>query len=86
VDAWADEIVDIANRDDLDPHDKRVRIDTLKWLCSKLVPRRYGDRLLVAGEAENPIQVFHQQVSLDNLSVAQLEELEAFTSRIIAAQ
>jgi hypothetical protein len=35
--AWADEIVQIAYRDDLDPHDKRVRIDTLKWLCSKLM-------------------------------------------------
>ena len=29
VDAWADEIVLLANRDDLDAHDKRVRIDTL---------------------------------------------------------
>ena len=57
VDAWADEIVLLANRDDLDANDKRVRIDTLKWLCSKLVPRRYGDRLLVAGDAENPLQL-----------------------------
>src|SRR5689334_13540006 len=57
VDAWADEIVDISNRDDLDPHDRRVRIDTRKWLMSKLAPKRYGDRLLVAGEAENPLQV-----------------------------
>jgi terminase small subunit-like protein len=56
VDAWADEIVLLANRDDLDAHDKRVRIDTLEWLCSKLVPRRYGDRLLVAGDAESPLQ------------------------------
>jgi hypothetical protein len=86
VNAWAGESVDIANRDDLDPQDKRVRIDTLKWLCSKVVPRRYGDRLLVAGEAENPLQVLHQSVSLDHLSVAELEEVEAFTLRMIAAQ
>src|ERR1700747_1629125 len=65
VDAWADEIVLLANREDLDAHDKRVRIDTLKWLCSKLVPRRYGDRLLVAGEAESPLQVLHKQVRLN---------------------
>jgi transposase len=50
VEAWSDQIVEIANREDLDPHDKRVRVDTLKWLMSKLAPRRYGDRLLVAGE------------------------------------
>jgi hypothetical protein len=65
VDAWADEIVLLANREDLDAHDKRVRIDTLKWLCSKLVPRRYGDRLLIAGEAESPLQVLHKQVRLN---------------------
>jgi transcriptional regulator with XRE-family HTH domain len=50
VEAWSDQIVEIANREDLDPHEKRVRVDTLKWLMSKLAPRRYGDRLLVAGE------------------------------------
>jgi len=86
VEAWADEIVLIANRDDLDAHDKRVRIDTLKWLCSKLVPRRYGDRLLVAGDAENPVQLMHQQVSLADLSVDQLDALDKFTQSLIQAR
>ena len=86
VEAWADEIVLIANRDDLDANDKRVRIDTLKWLCSKLVPRRYGDRLLVAGDAENPVQLMHQQVSLADLSVEQLDALDKFTQSMIEAR
>ena len=86
VEAWADEIVLIANRGDLEPHDKRVRIDTLKWLCSKLMPRRYGDRLLVAGDADNPLQVLHQQVSLADLSDDQLDALEKFTESLIAVQ
>jgi len=86
VEAWADEIVLIANRDDLDANDKRVRIDTLKWLCSKLVPRRYGDRLLVAGDAENPVQLMHQQVSLADLSIEQLDALDKFTQSVIEAR
>jgi hypothetical protein len=82
VESWSDQIVEIANREDLDPHDKRVRVDTLKWLMSKLVPKRYGDRLLVAGEAENPLQVMHSQVSLDNLTPEQLDMLERFATRL----
>jgi hypothetical protein len=46
------------------------------------VPKRYGDRLLVAGEAENPLQVMHSQVSLDNLTPEQLDMLERFATRL----
>lgn len=82
VEAWSDQIVEIANREDLDPYDKRVRVDTLKWLMSKLAPRRYGDRLLVAGEAESPLHVIHRQVSLDSLTDEQLDALERFTTAL----
>jgi hypothetical protein len=86
VDAWAEEIVLLANREDLDANEKRVRIDTLKWLCSKLVPRRYGDRLLVAGEAESPLQILHKQVSLNELTDDQLDALERFTTTVLRDQ
>src|SRR5260221_10793205 len=33
-------------------------------LMSKIAPKRYGDRLLLAGDAASPLQVMHQQVSL----------------------
>jgi hypothetical protein len=36
LEAWADEIVEIADRDDLDPQDRRVRVDTRRGLMSKL--------------------------------------------------
>ena len=78
LDHWADLIIDIADEPDRDPRDRQVRIDTRKWIMSKLAPRRYGDRLLLAGEAENPIRVLYEQVSLDNLSPGQLDALEAF--------
>jgi hypothetical protein len=83
VEVWADEIVEIAYRDDLDANDKRVRIDTLKWLCSKLMPKRYGDRLLVAGESENPVRILHEHVSLDSLSTDQLDALDAFAQSLV---
>jgi hypothetical protein len=50
---------------------------------SKLGPRRYGERLLVAGEIENPVRVLHQHVSLDQLSRDQLDALEAFAQSLV---
>lgn len=52
LEAMADDIVAIADQDDLDPNDKRVRIDTRKWLLSKLAPKQYGDKLDVAHSGE----------------------------------
>ena len=79
VESWSDQIIEIGNREDLDPQDKRLRCDNLKWLMSKLLPKRYGDRLLVAGDAESPLQVLHQQVSVEDLSNDQLDALDRFT-------
>jgi hypothetical protein len=83
---WADQIVAIADEGDRDPRDRQVRIDTRKWLMSKLAPRRYGDRLLVAGEAENPLHILHQQVSLDRLSPVQLDALENLAAAMLQKQ
>ncbi len=45
--------------DDLseDSNSRRVRIDTRKWLLSKMAPKRYGDRLELAGDKDNPLEV-----------------------------
>jgi hypothetical protein len=42
LDAWADAIVDIADDPSRDPRDRQVRVDTRKWLMSKIAPKRYG--------------------------------------------
>jgi hypothetical protein len=34
----------------------RLQIDTRKWLLSRLRPDKYGDRVQVAGDAEQPLQ------------------------------
>ena len=83
---WSDQIVDLADQGDLDPRDRQVRIDVRKWLMSKLAPKRYGDRLLHAGDPENPMRVLHEQVSLDALSPEQVDALEQFTKSILEAK
>ena len=86
LDHWADVIIDIADEGDRDPRDRQVRIEARKWVMSKLGPRRYGDRLLVAGEGENPLRVLHEQVSVERLSSDQLFALEAFATVMVQKQ
>jgi hypothetical protein len=44
---WAEDILDISDDVSLDPNDRRIRVDTRKWLLSKLLPKQYGDRVEV---------------------------------------
>lgn len=43
--AWSEDIVDIS--DDLtgDTNRDKLRVDTRKWLMSKMVPKKYGDKV-----------------------------------------
>lgn len=54
-DAMAEDIQEIADMGDLDPQDRRVRIDARKWLLGKRQPKKYGEK--PAGDADNPIHV-----------------------------
>lgn len=38
-------------------HRSRLRVDTLKWLLSKLLPKEYGDKVSHAGPDGGPIPV-----------------------------
>jgi hypothetical protein len=43
---WADEIGDIADlENETDVNRARLRVDARKWLLSKMLPRKYGERL-----------------------------------------
>ena len=33
-----------------------LRVDTRKWLMSKLAPKKYGDKVHLAGDPENPVR------------------------------
>lgn len=35
---------------------QRLQVDTRKWLLSKLAPKRYGDRMTLAGDDKNPLK------------------------------
>jgi hypothetical protein len=34
----------------------RLRVDSRKWLMAKLAPKKYGDKVQVGGDPENPIR------------------------------
>ena len=36
---------------------QKNRIDARKWVASKLKPKKYGDRQILAGDADSPIEV-----------------------------
>lgn len=50
ADGYADELIDLAKKANEDNAQAiRVRADIIKWVCSKLKPRKYGDRLELQG-------------------------------------
>lgn len=58
AESLADDIIDIADNKGLEPNDKRVRIDSRKWLAGKLKPKVYGDAstLRHTGADGGPVQ------------------------------
>ena len=47
---WSDEIVSIADDEECDPRSRQIRTGVRQWLMSKLVSRRYGDNVQIAGD------------------------------------
>ncbi len=41
----AQEILTIADDPTIEPNDKRIRVDTRKWIMARMKPKRYGDHL-----------------------------------------
>lgn len=54
---WADDLVEIADDPSGDPNRDRLRIDTRKWLLARMLPRLYGDRVVVAGDEAAPVVI-----------------------------
>lgn len=85
VEAWSDELLAIADDNSLEPNDRRVRLDVRKWLMARVNPVRYGDRVQLAGDPENPVR---HVVDLDlaRLTDVELAALERFTDARVAAK
>jgi hypothetical protein len=80
---WSDEIVSIADDEESDPRSRQIRTGVRQWLMSKLAPRRYGEKVQIGGDPENPLQIMHREVSLSDLSEAQLDALQNFTHSLL---
>ena len=79
VDYFEDEIIEIADNSagDVIPTEDgfkidgdaiqraKLRIDSRKWVMGKRKPKKYGDKVTHAGDAENPI---HQVTKVVNVS------------------
>lgn len=50
-------IGDLVMAGHLDPAAARVAADCKKWAASKKLPKKYGDRVTHAGDAENPVVI-----------------------------
>lgn len=54
---------------------QRNRVDARKWVASKLKPKAYGERVQVAGDADNPIKL-EAEVHAEKLLQAILENAQ----------
>lgn len=43
--AWSEDLVEIADDSSGDTQRDKLRVDTRKWLMSKMAPKRYGDKI-----------------------------------------
>jgi len=58
--AIADAPVPSNEKGGLDPgaiQKQRLQVDTRKWLLSKLAPKKYGDKIEVSGDVDNPLKI-----------------------------
>lgn len=55
----------------------RLRCDTRKWAASKLNPKKYGDKMVVAGDPDAPLEMRATLSALDETQLAALKEIAA---------
>ena len=70
ADYYFEQVLEIADNEDLKPDDKRVRVDARKWVTGKLRPKKYGDRSTV------DMNMNYNELSTEELE-ARLAKLEA---------
>ena len=46
---------------------QKNRVDARKWVAAKLKPKKYGERQILAGDAENPVEVKHDLAIFDSI-------------------
>ena len=90
ADTLAEEIQDLADQMPMEKTDKdgntsfdsayiqwmRLRVDARKWVAAKLKPRKYGDRVELTGDKDNPLHI-NAQVETKTLFSSLLQSLES---------
>ena len=71
ADHYADEIIEIADNQDIEPNSRRIMVDARKWIASRLKPKVYGDKLAIGGADDLPA-----------IKTEVINEAEAFRSGI----
>jgi hypothetical protein len=101
IEVLVDELVEIADdsthdeafdhRGEIIPNNEfinrsRVRIDTRKWLASKLIPRVYGDKITQehTGAEGGAIKVENQEMDLSGLTEEELLLFKQLTAKMAA--
>jgi len=57
---------------------QRLKIDTRKWLLSKLAPKKYGDKIEVSGDADNPLKIER----IERVVVGEVIEQRAMSKKV----
>jgi alkylated DNA nucleotide flippase Atl1 len=83
MDALAEDLIEIADEKDADTQRARLRVDTRKWLMSKIAPKRFGDRTHheLTGRDGGPIKT----QDLSRLTDEQLSALNAILGTVADA-
>lgn len=55
ADFLAEEIVELADDENIEADSRRIRVDARKWVAAKLKPRKYGDKTILSNDPDNPI-------------------------------
>lgn len=67
ADHFVDEIIDIADKSDLNADDKRIRIDARKWVAGKQRPKKYGDKQQVEHTGKDGAETIKFTVNIGEL-------------------
>ena len=73
-----DEIIEIADKAGEEKvNSARLRIDARKWAASKMAPKKYADRQIIAGDDNAPLRVEHtKKLDISGLTDLELDALE----------
>lgn len=81
--ALADQCLEIADDKNLEPADKRVRIDTRIRLIGKWNSRNYGDKLAIGGAEDLPPVSTVKQLDISGLDLEELETLSKALAKAV---